>query len=330
MAFEHSTTLRVRQYDCDAHGHLNSANYLRYVEDAATEAVVTEAVVTDAVATEAAAGLDRNSQLPADGKWRASQLFIDYLRPLRYGEIARIGARLIDVQRDRALWAYEFREDTSGDLCADVQIAYVLSDRASGKRLPFPPEMVDSLQPRKSSDQAHRGIEFPAVPPQPSGALQGPWQIQWRDVDEDSCLKNAAYLDYFSEFITRASAGLGWHFKRYLEAGVLWFIKKQWLEIQTPAVLGDDLRVTTWLSELRRVRAMRHYAFHREDTGELLCQGHTLWVSIDPQSGRPTRMPRAFLQDFGPQMATVGVQLASVAGPGTRGIAICLFLRTVV
>ena len=31
MSLDHTLTFRVRHYECDANGHLNHANYLRYI-----------------------------------------------------------------------------------------------------------------------------------------------------------------------------------------------------------------------------------------------------------------------------------------------------------
>ena len=38
MPLTHTRTFRVRYYECDAHGHLNNANYLRYMQETAFDA----------------------------------------------------------------------------------------------------------------------------------------------------------------------------------------------------------------------------------------------------------------------------------------------------
>ena len=35
MPMTHVRTLRVRHYECDPYGHVNQANYLRYMQEAA-------------------------------------------------------------------------------------------------------------------------------------------------------------------------------------------------------------------------------------------------------------------------------------------------------
>ena len=38
MPLTHTRTFRVRYYECDANGHLTSANYLRYMQETAFDA----------------------------------------------------------------------------------------------------------------------------------------------------------------------------------------------------------------------------------------------------------------------------------------------------
>jgi YbgC/YbaW family acyl-CoA thioester hydrolase len=298
MAFRHASTFRVRHYECDANRHLNNAGYLRYSHDAQIEAL-------------ASAGLDPSSPSGAEGRWRASQVFIDYLCPLKAGDTVRVMARIVSLQTDRALWEYEFQEAGTEATCARAQIAYALQGVTNARPQPFHPGLEVALQPPEAGAQAGMveptPIQFPTLPPRPPGALTGPWQVEWRDVDQDWRLKDAAYLEYCSEFITRASADIGWPFTRFLEEGPLWHIKKQWLRILKPITLGDELTFATWLSNLKRATALRHYTIHQQDSGACLAEAHMLWVAVDPLSGRPTRIPEAFVRDYAPQIASVEV-----------------------
>jgi len=38
MPLIHERAFRVRHYECDAYGHVNHANYLRYMQEAALDA----------------------------------------------------------------------------------------------------------------------------------------------------------------------------------------------------------------------------------------------------------------------------------------------------
>ncbi|MCA9907263.1 MAG: acyl-CoA thioesterase, partial [Anaerolineae bacterium] len=73
----HTSTFTVRHYECDAYGHVNNANYLRYMEHAAIEA-------------SAAVGYDEARYLAMGTLWLIYETDIDYLLPLRAGDVVEL------------------------------------------------------------------------------------------------------------------------------------------------------------------------------------------------------------------------------------------------
>ncbi|MBZ0277150.1 MAG: thioesterase family protein, partial [Anaerolineae bacterium] len=69
----HTTTFHVRHYECDAYGHLNNANYIRYMEEAAFEA-------------SAAAGYPKARYEGMGFIWLARETEIEYLNAVHYGD----------------------------------------------------------------------------------------------------------------------------------------------------------------------------------------------------------------------------------------------------
>lgn len=65
-----------------------------------------------------------------------------------------------------------------------------------------------------------------------------------------------------------------------------------------PAVLNDDLVISTWASNVRRSTATRHYLIQRKSDGAQLATVHSLGVRVDMSTGKPIRIPEAFLADF--------------------------------
>jgi acyl-CoA thioester hydrolase len=75
------------------------------------------------------------------------------------------------------------------------------------------------------------------------------------------------------------------------------------IEYRQPAVLDDELELTTWISDVKRATAIRHYTVTRVSDGALLARARTLWVWVDAKTGRPIRIPDGFLADFAPNIA---------------------------
>jgi acyl-CoA thioester hydrolase len=86
-------------------------------------------------------------------------------------------------------------------------------------------------------------------------------------------------------------------------AGFALVARRHQIEYKQPAVLDDELEVSTWIAEVRRTSAIRHYTITRLSDGALLARCRTYWVWIDPQIGRPIRVPDAFMTDFASNIA---------------------------
>ena len=290
VPFEHTATFRVRRYECDANGHLNYANYLRYALETSAEAL-------------AAAGHGPKGLAAMERAWRVRDLFIEYLRPREFGDTVQVTASVTGLLSDAALWSYELRESGSDRVCARSRAVFAFLDTAAGKPSPIPDELVEILRPPDRRGGSSTQIDFPPSPPQPPGTFSDSWEVRWTDVGQDLGLRTAVYLDYLSNFVSRAAAACGWSFRRRGEEQSSWFIRRQWLRIFEPAVLGSQLRFTTWISDIRRATVMRHLTIHHEGADVLGAQAHTLWVCVDPLSGRPTRIPPGFARDFASQIS---------------------------
>src|SRR3990172_10663548 len=97
MPFMHTRTFRVRRYECDAYGHLNNANYLRYMQETAFDA-------------SAAAGYDFDRYTAMGRLWTVRETDIEYLNPLQYADRVEVKTWVIDFRRVRSRRAYEFRK----------------------------------------------------------------------------------------------------------------------------------------------------------------------------------------------------------------------------
>jgi len=75
------------------------------------------------------------------------------------------------------------------------------------------------------------------------------------------------------------------------------------LEIFNPIQMTDKLCLTSWLSAVKRSTVLRNYTIHNENSGTLLGRAYTLWVCVDPATGRPLRISERIIQDLNGQIA---------------------------
>jgi acyl-CoA thioester hydrolase len=63
------------------------------------------------------------------------------------------------------------------------------------------------------------------------------------------------------------------------------------IDYKSPAALGDEIVLRTWVGKATRITFERFTEMWRASDSELLSQARTIWVPINPDTGKPTRVP---------------------------------------
>ena len=271
----HTSFFRVRQYECDAYGHLNNVNYVRYLQEAILEA---NASVTLA-------------PLTAPG-WRTRRLDIEYLRPARYGDTVELQVSALGGEAEFVRRACEFRLAGSGDLVAQATLEAMPVDTVSG-------QPVDLSQTRQD-EQPDPAAALPALPPPPPGVFSVRHRVTWGDLDMTRRVGDATLLSYVETCGFGVIAAHHWPAARMAAEGFAIILRRHQMENLRAAALDDELAIATWVSNVQRASATRHYTIRRVTDGALLTRVDTLGVWVDLTTGRPIRIPADFLADFAP------------------------------
>jgi len=286
----HVRTFRVRHYECDAYGYVKYANYLNYVQEAAFDA-------------SAAAGYDLARYEAMGRHWLVRETDIEYLYPLRYGDSVQVKTWVADFRRVRSRRAYELRLAGSGGLVARAHTDWVFLDSATGRPAAIPPAMMAAFFPEGVPEQAPPRSRFPSAPPPPPGVFRLRRRVEWRDIDTAQHVNNAVYLAYLEECEVQAAATHGWPQARMRTEGFAVVARRHQIEYRQPGVLGDELELATWVSDVEDATAVRHYTVARVSDGALLARARMLWGTVDVKTEQPIRIPDAFLADLAPNTA---------------------------
>lgn len=289
MPLTHERIYRVRHYECDALGHLNNANYLRYMQEAAFDA-------------SAAAGYDLDRYDEMGTIWLVRETDIDYLRPLRYDDRVRVTTWVEDFRRIRSRRAYEFTDETTGEQVARASTDWVYLDQKTERPRPIPPEMMAAFYPEGVPDEAPPRQRFPDAPSAPPGVFTMRRRVEWRDIDPMNHVNNATYLSYVEDCGVQVSEAHGWPMPRMFAEGFGLVARRHRIEYRIPALLGDELELSTWVSGVRSASATRHYTITRPADDLLLARVLTVWVWVDIKTGQPIRIPAHFIADFAPNI----------------------------
>jgi acyl-CoA thioester hydrolase len=142
----HERSFRVRHYECDLYGHVNHANYLRYMQEAAFDA-------------SAAVGYSLETYQAMARYWLIRDTDVEYLSPLRFGDTVRVKTWVVDFRRVRSRRAYELYRENDGELVARAQTDWVFLETETNRPATVPPEMVTAFLP------AGLPASLPASPP---------------------------------------------------------------------------------------------------------------------------------------------------------------------
>jgi acyl-CoA thioester hydrolase len=137
------------------------------------------------------------------------------------------------------------------------------------------------------------------------------FRVRHYELDVDGRVQPATFVRYMQEAAIEASAALGLDLAWYRAQGTGWFIRRLAIRYHGAAVYGDEVTITTWVSELRGVKSTREYDIRRGRDGARLARARVHWVYVDTRTGAPTRCPAEFGDAFTPtgKVVDLGVRL---------------------
>jgi acyl-CoA thioester hydrolase len=283
-------TFRVRHYECDPYGHVRYVSYLNYMQEAAFDA-------------SAAAGYDLARYAAMGRHWLVRETDVEYLHPLRYGDSVEVKTWVADFRRIRSRRAYELRLAGAGELVVRASTDWVFLNSSTGRPTAIPLEMIRAFFPEGPPEEAPPRPRFPAAPPPPPGAFRMRQRVEWRDIDTAQHVNNAVYLAYLEDCGVQAATVHGWPQARMQAEGFAIVARRHRIEYRQPAVLGDGLELATWISDVERDTAIRHYSVTRVSDGTLLARAQMLWGTVSASTGRPIHLPPEFVDDLAPNIA---------------------------
>ncbi|NTU58331.1 MAG: acyl-CoA thioesterase [Chlorobiaceae bacterium] len=117
-------------------------------------------------------------------------------------------------------------------------------------------------------------------------------------IDMYGHVSNIEYLRWMQEVATEHTASEGWTLERYRQNRAIWVVRKHTIEYFISAFAGDQLDLHTWIEGIRDCQSVRRYLLTKAGTTRILAKAETLWVCVDPETGRPKRVPEEFLDAF--------------------------------
>ncbi|MDR5867170.1 acyl-CoA thioesterase [Halomonas koreensis] len=128
-------------------------------------------------------------------------------------------------------------------------------------------------------------------------------EVEAAHIDAFGHANNAEYLRWVERASWAHSASLGLTLERYRALDRAMAVHRHELDYLAPALEGDRLRLATWIVACDgRLSLTRRFQLRRPADGATLLRARTRFACIALSSGRPRRLPEAFLSGYGRAM----------------------------
>jgi acyl-CoA thioester hydrolase len=117
-------------------------------------------------------------------------------------------------------------------------------------------------------------------------------------IDVNGHVSNIEYVRWMQDAATAHTASEGWTLDRYRESRAVWVARTHTIDYLKPAFAGDRLEYHTWIASVKDCQSRRKYLVTRAGDRLLVARAETLWICVDPDTGRPKRVPEAFVSAF--------------------------------
>lgn len=287
MPHTYARTFRIRSYECDAYGHLYNANYLRLMQETATDA-------------SSDAGYDPLRYQEMKRAWFIRTTDIEYLLPVMNNDQIEIRTWVADIRRASSRRKYEFYRLKSAELVARAYTDWVFLDTTSDRPTSIPAELARAFFPEGLPASFPERVPFPEAPLPPSGTFRISRRVAWQDIDLLGHVNNAVYLDYVTECGMQVVKAHHWPVTRMLADGFGILLRRNQIQYLQPAFLDDELEISTWFSKVRFSTATRYYEITRPNDQAKIAFVQALGVWVDLKTGQPIRIPKQMIADFSP------------------------------
>lgn len=125
-------------------------------------------------------------------------------------------------------------------------------------------------------------------------------RVQPEHIDELGHVNNAVYVRWLERCAWEHSGSLGLGLDEYQQLDRAMVVVRHEIDYLAAAYLDEELQMATWIvSWDSRLRMSRQFQLSRPSDGATLLRAHTTFACVELSSGRPRRMPREFIEQYG-------------------------------
>jgi acyl-CoA thioester hydrolase len=117
-------------------------------------------------------------------------------------------------------------------------------------------------------------------------------RVTYQETDGQRRVHHANYLNYFERGRVEMLRAAGISYKELEDSGLMLVVIEMNVRYHSAARFDDLLKLTTVVTEVRKVRIRHQYTIHRDD--ELIVDADSMIACVD-RGGNPRRLPDRLL-----------------------------------
>lgn len=118
-------------------------------------------------------------------------------------------------------------------------------------------------------------------------------------IDRFNHVNNAAYVHWLEDAAWSHTEALELPWELHQKRDRSFVAHRTELDYLAAGFKGDELEVATWVVDNdRRLTLERAYQIYRPSDGTTLLRAKTRWVCVELSTGKPKRMPKAFVDGY--------------------------------
>jgi acyl-CoA thioester hydrolase len=281
----YSCRFPVRVYELDSLGELHSAGFLRFLQQAATDA-------------SAAVGYGPDWYTTHETTWLVRRTDLELIEPAREGDEIVVETWVSDIRRVRSLREYDLRRASDNTRIARAHTDWVYIDLRSGQPIQPPGKMQHDLMPGGIERRARR----PRRPMAPDDPLVTRVEVRLADLDQLGHVNNSNYASYVEQALFDALTNRGWPVDP--RSGCLPRPSHHDIEYLNAAVYRDPIEARVWVSALGERTFSSHCVLQRGATALVRAASQWRWRRPPPDAAR--KALAALERDIGKGEAAAG------------------------
>ncbi|MDZ4666243.1 MAG: acyl-CoA thioesterase [bacterium] len=119
------------------------------------------------------------------------------------------------------------------------------------------------------------------------------------DIDMNQHVHSSKYMDYvLAARFDQMDRCYKMPMSEFIKHGFNWVIKSTFIEFKRALLLGDSIKVVTYIDEMQKDGVKVHFEIIKINNNKVACSGYFNYTMVDLQTGRAAQIPDWIIERY--------------------------------